>query len=128
MADAIRVEAHDDPARVLALADGFLAAEPVHHNLIATLLHRCVDTGAAGRFWTAHDGPRVVGITFQSPLEFFATMTPMPATAVESTVERIVDDGVVLPGVNGEVAVSSVFAGHWTECTRAAARPVEAMR
>jgi predicted GNAT family acetyltransferase len=128
MADAIRVEAHVDPARVIAIAADFLAAEPVRHNLIATLLHRCVDTGSAGRFWTAHDGARVVGITFQSPLDHYAAMTPMPDTAVVATVEQVVADGVVLPGINGEVTASSAFAGRWTECTRSAARPVEAMR
>ena len=124
----LRIESHDDPARVLAVAEAFLAAEPVRHNLIATLLHRCGHTGSAGRFWTARDGADVVGITLQSPLEFFATTTPMPPAAVVAMVERVVADGVALPGVNGEVAVSSVFAGRWTECTRAAARPVEAMR
>jgi predicted GNAT family acetyltransferase len=128
MADTIRIDAHDDPASVLAVAGEFLDAEPVRHNLVATLLHRCVATGSEGRYWTAHDGERVVGITFQSPLHFFAAVTPMPRAAVEATVERAVRDGVVLPGVNGEAAVSSVFAGHWSECAGTAARPVEAMR
>jgi predicted GNAT family acetyltransferase len=126
--DAIRIEVDDDPAAVLAAAEEFLTAEPVRHNLIATLLHRCVGTGSAGRFWTAHEAGRVVGVTFQSPLDFFATMTPMPPAAVVATVERTVADGVALPGINGEAAASSVFAGHWTECTGTAARPVEAMR
>ena len=128
MTDAIRVDLHHDPTRVLALAAEFLGAEPVRHNLIATLLERCVRTGSEGRFWTAHDDERVVGITFQSPLHFFATMTPMPVAAAAAVAERVAADGVELPGVNGEVAVSSVFAGRWTECTRSAARPVEAMR
>jgi GNAT superfamily N-acetyltransferase len=128
MTDTIRVDRHEDPSRVLAIAEELLGSEPVRHNLIATLLERCVRTGSEGRFWTAHDGPRVVGMTFQSPLHFYATMTPMPPAAVVATVEHVVADGVELPGINGEVAVSSVFAGRWTECTRSAARPVEAMR
>jgi len=128
MTDTIRVDRHEDPAEVLALAAEFLGAEPVRHNLIATLLERCVRTGSEGRFWTACDGSRVAGITFQSPLHYFATMTPMPAAAAVATVERVVADGIGLTGINGEAAASSVFAGHWTECTRSAARPVEAMR
>jgi GNAT superfamily N-acetyltransferase len=128
MGEAIRADAHDDPAAVLALAGTFLDAEPVRHNLIATLLHRGVGTGAEGRFWTAHEGERVVGVTFQSPLHFFATVTPMPRDAVVATVERALADGISLPGVNGEAAVSAVFAGHWAECTRHPVRPVEGQR
>jgi predicted GNAT family acetyltransferase len=124
----LRIEPYEDPARVLAVGADFLARRPVRHNLIATLLERCIRTGAAGRFWTAHAGEQVVGITFQSPLHYYATMTPMPGAAAAATAERVIADGVALPGINGEVGVSSVFAGRWTECTRSAARPVGAMR
>jgi predicted GNAT family acetyltransferase len=124
----ISVVAPDDPREVLVIASPFLAAEPVRHNLVATLLHRCVRTDEPGRFWIAATGDRVLGVTFQSPLHFFATTTPMPPAAAVATVDRIVDDGVELPGVNGEAAVSSGFAGQWTERTRSAARPVEGMR
>jgi predicted GNAT family acetyltransferase len=128
MGEPFRVDAYDDPARVLAVAAEFLGCEPVRHNLIATLLHRCVQTGEPGRFWTAAASGRVVGVTFQSPLRYFAAVTPMPADAVAATVDRVVRDGVALPGVNGEAATSAVFAGHWTERTRSSARPVVGMR
>ena len=40
----------------------------------------------------------------------------------------LVDEGVHLPGVNGEAATVARFAGHWTERTRSPARPVQGQR
>ena len=127
MGPMVTVQAFDDPAAVLDASGTFLATEPVRHNLILTLLHRCVTTGDPGRFWIVEDGP-VVGVGFQSPLHYFATLTPMAPAAAEDLAAFIARDGVALPGVNAEVATAAAFAGRWTEVTRAAARPVEGMR
>lgn len=125
---AIDVNAFNDATVVLGIAGDFLAREPVHHNLVLTLLHRCAATGDAGRFWTVQEEDMVVGVVFQSPLHFFATVTPMTSSAASAAANAIADQGVALPGVNGEAATTAAFTGQWTERVRVGARPAEGMR
>jgi len=125
---AIEVAFGEDPGWVLSEAGAFLASDPVRHNLILTLLHARVAYPEPGRYWVARDGGAVVGVAFQSPLDFFASLTPMRAEAVAGLVEAIVDAGVNLPGVNGEADTAARFAGQWTERRGSAAFPVEGQR
>jgi hypothetical protein len=73
-------------------------------------------------------GGAVVGVAFQSPLDFFASFTPMGPEAVAALVETIVEAGVNLPGGNGEAGTAARFAGQWTERRGSAAFPVEGQR
>ncbi|MEX2158805.1 MAG: GNAT family N-acetyltransferase [Dehalococcoidia bacterium] len=124
----ISVTFTDDPARVLTEAHDFLASEPVHHNVILTLLHTRVAHPEPGRYWTATDGGRTVGVVFQSPLTYHATITPMPPEAVVALVDAVADAGVALPGVIGDAATAARFAGQWTERHKSAATPYEGQR
>jgi predicted GNAT family acetyltransferase len=124
----IRVAFGRDPRWVLSEAGAFLASDPVRHNLVLTLLHARVAYPEPGRYWLARDGDSVVGVVFQSPLDFFATLTPMPPEAVAGLVDAIVGAAVDLPGVNGEAATAARFAGQWTERHGSAAFPVEGQR
>jgi predicted GNAT family acetyltransferase len=124
----IQVTFFDNPTRVLAEAGAFLASEPVLHNIILTLLHARVAQPVPGRYWAARNGEDVAGVVFQSPLNFAATITPMPADVVVAMVDLIVDSGVDLPGVNGEAATTARFAGHWTERSKSAAVPFQGLR
>ncbi len=125
---AVSVRHEQDPRRVLTVAEPFLESDPVQHNLILTLLHRCAALGATGRFWLAEQGVDVVGVVFQWPTHFFATVTPMPPAVVDTVVDAIVDAGMELPGVNGEVTTSARFAGRWTERTRGSASATDPSR
>ncbi len=111
----------DDPRRALETTGRFLAGDPVRHNLILTLLHRGVAHPEPARYWTVLLDGQPAGFVFQSPLDFVATLTPMPDEAVAAVVHSIVDAGVVLPGVNGEAAVAARFAGQWTGSNRSSA-------
>ena len=124
---AVEVVSSEDPERVLHEARAFLVSDPVRHNLILTLLHARVAYPEPGRYWLARDCA-VVGVIFQSPLDFFASLTPMSLEAVVRMVEAIAGAGVVLPGVNGEAATAARFAGQWTERQGSAAFPVEGQR
>jgi hypothetical protein len=84
---AVEVVFGEDPGWVLSEAGVFLASDPVRHNLILTLLHTRVAYPEPGRYWVARDGGAVVGVAFQSPLDFFASLTPMRAEAVAGLVE-----------------------------------------
>lgn len=124
----IEVIASTDPVRVLAEAEEFLAAKPVHHNLILTLLHNRVAHHEPGRYWIAMDDGQVVGVVFQSPFSFPATLTPMQPDVTVAMAETISDAGIDLRGVSGEAATTALFAGQWTERHKSAAVPIQGQR
>ena len=76
----------------------------------------------------AVDEHDVIGVVFQSPLDYHATLTPMSREAVRAVVDLIADEGVELPGVSGEAATAANFAGAWSERTRVPARPTLGQR
>ena len=125
---AMEVTHHDDAAEVLARAGDFLAARPIEHNLVLGLLQQRAETGEAGRYWVVHDGTVPVGVVFQSPLAMRAAVTPMPPPAARAAAAAIAAAGFDLPGVDGEAATTSVFAGQWSESARTAAHPALGMR
>ncbi|MEO6467640.1 MAG: GNAT family N-acetyltransferase [Acidimicrobiia bacterium] len=125
---SITVHTSGDPSAVLDAAGWFLASDPVRHNLILTLLHGRVEHPEAGRYWTVVEDHEVIGVVFQSPLSYAATMTPMSRDAVRFVVDVIADEGVELPGVNADAATSAHFAGAWSERTGVSARPTLGQR
>jgi uncharacterized protein len=128
LAMAVEVVLSEDPGRALTEAGVFLSSDPVLHNLILTLLHERLAYPEPGKYWLAKDGDTVVGVAFQSPLDFAATLTPMRPEVVAAVVDAIVEAGVNLPGVIGEAATAARFAGQWTERQGSAAFPVEGQR
>lgn len=117
-----------DPEEVLERAGSFLQGDPLRHNVILSLLEARAAHPEPGRYWVAQVDGGVSGVVLQSPTHFMATVTPMAREVVTAVVDAIVDDGVDLPGVNGEAATAARFAGHWTERTRSAAHPVQGHR
>jgi predicted GNAT family acetyltransferase len=124
----ITVTFTDDPSRVLSDAHEFLASEPVLHNLILTLLHQRVEHPEPGRYWVASNDGEAIGVVFQSPTSFFATLTRMRPDAIEAMVDTIVAAGIDLPGVSGDAPTASRFAGQWTERCKSAAAPDQGQR
>jgi uncharacterized protein len=122
------VQRTDDPARVLEIAREFLESDPVRHNVILTLLETRMASPEPGRYWVVEGANAPGGVVLQSPLDFVATITPMPPAAIEAVVETIVADGVALPGVNGVAATAARFAGCWTERSKSAASPTAGSR
>lgn len=117
-----------DAADALARAEHFLHERPVEHNLILTLLHVRAQMPQDGRYWLVEDGNDVVGVAFQSPLTFSATVTPMAAAAADAAAEAVAAGGAELPGVIGDAATASRFAGRWTETRKVGARPTAGQR
>ncbi|HET6776066.1 MAG TPA: GNAT family N-acetyltransferase [Acidimicrobiales bacterium] len=97
-------------------------------NLVLTLLHTRVAEPEPGRYWVVAEEAEVVGVVFQSPVTFFATLTPLPPEAVVAVVDVIADAGVDLPGVIGDAATAASVAGQWTERRRSAAEPAMGQR
>jgi predicted GNAT family acetyltransferase len=125
---AVHVTFSEDPAWALAEARAFLASEPALHNLLLTLLSARAAHPEPGRYWLAYEDGAVAGVTFQSPLHFFAVVSPMKPAVIEATVDAIVERGVALPGVNGEATTAARFAGQWTERRKSGAAPMQGQR
>lgn len=118
----------DRPEPVLDVAGDLLSAQPVVNNLILSLLLERVAYPQPGRYWVVSDGLSPVGVVFQSPLDFAAAVSPMPADAVVAVATAIADAGVTLPGVGGEAGTAARFAGQWTDLTGAGAVPFNGQR
>jgi predicted GNAT family acetyltransferase len=125
---AAEVRLLDDPVSALAISHEFLRERPIEHNLILTLLEQRIADPTPGRYWIVSEGDQVIGVVFQSPLDFLATLTPMSDAAIRAAVEAIANAKITLPGVNGEVGTAARFAGHWTELTKSAATPHQGQR
>jgi predicted GNAT family acetyltransferase len=124
----VDVSATGSPDRVLRDASEFLRRDPVRHNLVLSVLRARVTHPEPGRYWFARINGEVAGVVLQSPTHFQATVTPMPDEAVRAAVDAIVEQGVELPGVNGQAATAARFAGSWSERARCTARPVHGQR
>ncbi len=124
----VEVAATGSPDRVLRDASEFLRRDPVRHNMVLSVLQARVTHPEPGRYWLARINGEVAGVVLQSPTQFWATVTPMPDDAVRAAVDVIVEQGVELPGVNGQAATAARFAGSWSERARCTARPVQGQR
>ena len=124
----VKITFSDDPVRVLSAAGEFLAAQPVLHNMILTLLAARIAQPEPGRYWVATERDKTAGVVFQSPLTFPATFTPMEPQVIAAMVDAIVEAGISFPGVNGEARTAAGFAGQWTERCKSAATPIQGLR
>lgn len=124
----IVVRFYEDARSFSAGAEEFLLSRPVLHNLILTIVDSRVTQAEPGRYWMAVRGNRVVGLALQSPLTYPATVVPMEPEVACALVDAITDTGIILPGVNGEVATAASFAGRWTERHKSAAFPAQGLR
>lgn len=118
----------EEPEPVVELAGGLLSSRPVVNNLILSLLADRVAHPQPGRYWVVTDGPHAIGVVLQSPLDFPAAITPMPADAVDTVVTAVADAGVTLPGLGGEAGTVARFAGQLTELTGTGAEPFNGQR
>ncbi len=105
-----------------------LAAEPVRHNLILSLLNERAARPEPGRYWVAAAGGRVAGVVFQSPTTFPAVASPMGRHVIDAMVDTIAGAGMSLPGVNAEAGTAAEFAGQWAERLKTPAVPEQGMR
>jgi uncharacterized protein len=124
----INVRFYEDAQLFSAAAEEFLLSRAVIHNLILTIVDSRITQAELGRYWMAVRGNRVVGLALQSPLTYPATVVPMEPEVAGALVDAITETGVVLPGVNGEVATAASFAGRWTERHKSAAFPAQGLR
>jgi predicted GNAT family acetyltransferase len=125
---AIRVVFTQDPAEAFDLAESLLLSDPVRHNVMLTLLHARMARLEPGRYWVATEGGKTCGMVLQTPLDYFAGITPAGPEVTAALVEAIAGAGVALPGIIGDAASAANFAGQWAEHQGVAATPIQAQR
>src|SRR5690348_13332057 len=106
---AIEVQKLSDPDEVLHAAKAFLMTQPVRHNVILTLLYGRRRRPEPGRYWVVFEDGGPVGVAFQSPLDFEATITPVSVPAAQALAAAMAGEDPALPGVNGEAASAAVL-------------------
>ena len=118
----------DDVERARDDTTTFLLCEPVHHNLILTLLEQRRWLPEPGSYGVVRRGGEVVGASFRSPLKFHAAITPMANGAVDALVDALAEAAPDLPGVAGDATAAARFAGRWAEVLKVPAEPSEGQR
>jgi uncharacterized protein len=124
----ISVRFFEDARLFSAAAEEFLLSHSILHNLILTIVDNRLTQHEPGRYWVAVRAHQVVGVALQSPLTYPATVVPMERDVTAALVDAIADAGIILPGVNGEVATAASFAGRWTERHKSGASPAQGFR
>jgi predicted GNAT family acetyltransferase len=127
----VQVRLTDDPVKVQSAAGAFLAARPVEHNLVLSLLAARVARPEPGRYGWVAGGEAFAGISgviFQSPPTREAVITPMPRPAAVALGEAVARAWPDLPGVAGEAGAAAAFVGTAAQALRCPARPVESQR
>jgi predicted GNAT family acetyltransferase len=117
-----------DPVEALAAAGDFLVTRPVEHNIHLTILHARIAEHVTGRYWWVDRDGAMIAYAFQSPVGFFAGVTPMDRATTETLVDAIAAAAPDLPGVIGDATTAAVFAATWAERMHVPASPEEAQR
>ena len=116
-----------DAATFLDLAGPALSENEARHNLILGLagtlaLHP--EMYPTFHLWIVRDGTGVVGAALMTPPHNLVLADPGREGALESLLEGVRADGVVVPGVVGNLPAVRSFADAWTFATGAIARVV----
>jgi GNAT superfamily N-acetyltransferase len=118
----------EDANAALEAVGEFLRSDPVQHNLVLTLLGARAAHPEPGRYAWVLDSDEVVGVTFQSPLDFQAVVTAMPAALTDALVDQLAVEWADVPGVFGPADATSRFAGRWAETLKVPVNPIEGQR
>jgi uncharacterized protein len=124
----VEIDISENAGAVLKAGEVFLTRAPVEHNLVLTILHDRTDHPEPGRYWMVLDGGWLAGLALQSPPEVPVLLTGIPSDCIEELAMAMAADRPSLPGVFGEAATASRFAGCWAEWLKIPVSPVEALR
>lgn len=118
----------EDGGEALAGAGDFRRSAPVINNLVLSLLQERLSRPEPGRYWTAVDDGKMLGLILQSPLSFHGALTPRASHAVTARVEAVAAEVPDLPGVFGQVDATARFAGDRGQVRKVPVTPVEGQR
>ena len=122
--DAVVVEVHEADARTtLDATRDVLRERAVENNVVWQILADQAGHASYGRYWWISQGDAVLGAAVHFPPRARALLTPMPRDAAVALAQAIRPP---LPGVAGDPATATAFAGSWATIHRVSARPVDA--
>ena len=104
----IKVLLTEDPGFVLRRAGAFLSSQPVHHNLVLSILHVRVTEGDPGRYWMATRGRTQSALQYSRP--------------------HISSNADTHGTFGGSSNTAAMFAGRWSERSKSAATPFQGSR
>lgn len=124
----MRVRIVEEVGDFLAACHRWLAENPVEHNLLLSLAEVNRRAPARSRWvWQADDSLGMAALA-QCPIGFRAVLTPLSRREARAWAAAVAAAGLPLPGVIGEAATASSFAGEWASCRSVGARPLEGQR
>jgi FR47-like protein len=120
-----------EPGPFLEVASSYLASEPLTTNVLGTHTEAAArgerDVGEEDVWLTLLEGGSVVGVAMRTrPHNLFVSR--LAGAAAPELVRRLVEEGVSLPGVNGERDAVEAVAAAWCERTGGRSTTVTSMR
>jgi RimJ/RimL family protein N-acetyltransferase len=121
MLSDMRVTTYSDPEVFLVQAEPLLRSDPFSPNVIATVTTRIASGAVPGgpdHLWVTieRNDAEVVGLAMHTPPHNMF-VSRMPEEAALVLAREMADSGRNLPGVNGAVASTRVFARAWEQST-----------
>jgi predicted GNAT family acetyltransferase len=113
----VRVRRFDDAASFREETMSYLVADEARHNLLlglsATIIEK-PDLYELVDLWAVDDGREVALAALRTPPHNLVLGRPTDEDALDSLVDRLVEEGVDLPGVFAAEPESDAFAARWT--------------
>lgn len=109
----LHIDHYTNPSAFYSTTGAFLMAREIENNVSIGLALNAIRGGSSRvQMWRVHDGQNVVGAALISPGRKLNLVTPAEAVA-PVLAERLLADGVALPGIRGEPAACQRFAEVW---------------
>ena len=114
----MRVRRVDDPVAFRDEATPFLSRQEARHNLLLGITSTLIakpELYEVFDLWLVDDDRGVAGAALRTPPLNLVLAQPSEDAAMEALIERLVDEGQDLPGVNAAIPELETFVGIWLE-------------
>jgi GNAT superfamily N-acetyltransferase len=111
------VRRFDDPDAFRETAIPYLSEDEARHNLLLGISSTLVATPPVYELfdlWVVSDGDEVVGAAIRTPPHNLILAKPARDAALDAFVDRLLDEGQMLPGVVAAIPELDAFVGAWT--------------
>ncbi len=111
----LQIDYFTHPGAFYSTTGAFLMQREVENNVTIGLTLNAMRGGSSRvQMWRVHDGGTVIGAAMLTPGRKLNLVTPAEAIAT-ALAERLLADGVALPGIRGEPAACQRFAEVWSQ-------------
>lgn len=113
----VLVRRFDDPEAFRATAIPYLVKDEARHNLLLGISSTLLSTPPVYELfdlWVVSDGDAVVGAALRTPPYNLVLSRPANDAALDALVDRLLDEGQILPGVVAGIPELDAFVAAWT--------------